>query len=171
MIRHILPLRSNIYWWYNHDPHINITVMYQHAVCVKYNSDIKFHSTHSLYDSNNHDYDMGCRIVALGALGSSMLTRLDTVGFGQRCRILKKTWGWTWCLWHCGPISRATCSMYSYRAVPYGTVRHSTVPYGTVRYRWTPYAAPYGTIRGGPPIAWGWVDKMPPPPWDGGLIR
>ena len=57
--------------------------MYQHAVCVKYNSDIKFHSTHSLYDSNNHDYDMGCRIVAVGTLWSHfLLTRLDTVGFG-----------------------------------------------------------------------------------------
>ena len=155
MIRHILPLLSNIYWWYNHDPHINITVMYQHAVCVKYNSAIKSHSTHSLYDSNNHDYDICGRIFCLRFGHRWVWTTMSHP---------EKTWGWTWCLWHCGPISRATCSMYSYRAVPYGTVRHSTVPYGTVRYRWTPYAAPSGTIRGGPPIAWGWVDKMPPPP-------
>ena len=122
--------------------------MYQHAVCVKYNSDIKFHSTHSLYDSNNHDYDMGCRIVALGALGSSMLTRLDTVGFGQRCRILKKRGVGHGAYGTVAPyrVQHAPCiHTVRYRTVPYATVRYRTVPYGTVehrtRHRTVPYAA------------------------------
>jgi len=145
MIRHILPLRSNIYWWYNHDPHINITVMYQHAVCVKYNSDIKFHSTHSLYDSNNHDYDMGCRIVAL----YSGLRVKHACAFGHR-------WVWTtmshpeknvgldmvlMALW-----PHIACNML-HVFIPCGTVRYRTPQYGTVRYRTVPLNTVRGTVR------------------------
>jgi hypothetical protein len=146
MIRHILPLLSNIYWWYNHDPHINITVMYQHAVCVKYNSDIKFHSTHSLYDSNNHDYDMGCRIVALGIL--SCLRVWTPLGLDNDVASWKKRGVGHGAYGTVAPyrVQHAPCiHTVRYRTVPYATVRYRTVPYGTVehrtRHRTVPYAA------------------------------
>ena len=106
--------------------------MYQHAVCVKYNSDIKFHSTHSLYDSNNHDYDICCRIVCLRFghrwVWTTMSHPEKNVGLDM---VLMALW------------PHIACNML-HVFIPCGTVRYRTPQYGTVRYR----TVPLNTVRG-----------------------